>query len=408
MQTSATNLPTDLSTDLPTDLPTHLATNGAETAQKLQRMLGYLAQDPENTPLLLDVIDLCQSLGQWEQAQTHLDLARRLEPDNLVFQQRQANLWMAQNNWAAANALLASLYRTLPDLTLAHDLAYTQFRLGDYRAAQTTLQPCLAHTPPQIARTDSITLMLRCWHHLGELEPALALAQQYAAQAGPEMLSVMSLLYLDADDVQNAQAVSARALALATGPSVLEAQIVQATLALGQGEVALAAQQFDQVLQQKPDDGRSWAGIGLVYLVQRDWPGAARALEQAVLFMPQHIGTRHILAWCKILAGDLLAARAVLNAALAMDRNFSESHGGLAVVEALAGNRDLAQGLVRRALGLNPHSLTARFAQTLLARQGNGADDTARFQQEVEAILAGEQGVFGENLAAMLQKMMRA
>ncbi|MEN9865090.1 MAG: hypothetical protein RL748_680 [Pseudomonadota bacterium] len=376
----------------------------AELAARLQRLQGYLLQDPDNTHLLLDLIDLCLALGLWQNAQPYLEHARQLAPHDPYFQQRQASVWMAQENWAAANAVLESLYRDMPDLILAHDLAITRFRLGQYAAAQACLQACLAQPSVPLA---SVILMLRCLHHGGDLKSALALVQPYevAAETSAEFWSVVSLLQLDADNLPQAERCCRHALALAQDKTVLEALIVSGTLALGHADLTLAQQHFEQALQIKPDEGRIWGGKGLIKLMQQDWIAASADLEQAVIFMPRHIGTRHVLAWCKILAGDLASARAILNAALAMDRNFGETHGGLAVVAAMSGQTAEAQVLVRRSLGLNPQGMAARFAQTLLARQGNSPADLARFQQEVAALLASQSSPFGGSLTDLMQKM---
>ena len=75
---------------------------------------------------------------------------------------------------------------------------------------------------------------------------------------------------------------------------------------------------------------------------------------------------------------DIAAARAAFTHALELDHNFGESHGGLAVALALQGHAALASDAVRRALGLDPQSLSARYAQSVLAGETEDRDALER------------------------------
>ena len=66
------------------------------------------------------------------------------------------------------------------------------------------------------------------------------------------------------------------------------------------------------------------------------------------------------MAWCNLMKKDLAAAQQNFEAAMALDRNFGETHGGLAVVLALQGRREEAKLSIERALRLDPQSLSAR------------------------------------------------
>jgi hypothetical protein len=50
-----------------------------------------------------------------------------------------------------------------------------------------------------------------------------------------------------------------------------------------------------------------------------------------------------------------------------MDRNFAESHGALATIAALRGERQRAQELINVALKLDPQSMAARYAAAVLS-----------------------------------------
>jgi Tfp pilus assembly protein PilF len=101
-------------------------------------------------------------------------------------------------------------------------------------------------------------------------------------------------------------------------------------------------------------------------MLQEQLAPARATLEQAVVAMPDHIGTWHALAWAQLMAGDATAADTSYRKAYELDRNFAESHGGLGLIAALAGRSDEAEASVKRALRLDPACITARYARSLL------------------------------------------
>src|SRR5207342_527942 len=95
-------------------------------------------------------------------------------------------------------------------------------------------------------------------------------------------------------------------------------------------------------------------------------PAARDQLLHAVVTMPDHIGTWHALAWAQLLLGDIDAAAGSYQQAYDLDRNFADSHGGLALIHALRGETDAAEQAVKRALRLSPQCATALYAKSLL------------------------------------------
>jgi Flp pilus assembly protein TadD len=104
--------------------------------------------------------------------------------------------------------------------------------------------------------------------------------------------------------------------------------------------------------------------------------------------------------------GDVGGAQSAFERAMSVDRNFGETHGGLAVVAALQSREEDARQLVRRALRLDPKSLAARYAEMLLMqRQGRDAEAKA----VLDSILsrpAGRGGLqYRELVVAQLQAL---
>jgi branched-chain amino acid transport system permease protein len=73
--------------------------------------------------------------------------------------------------------------------------------------------------------------------------------------------------------------------------------------------------------------------MGFADMLAGDMPQAEQSFWQALeTTMAEHIGTWHGLALSLVLQGRLDEAQALYEQTLEMDRNFAESHGGLAVV----------------------------------------------------------------------------
>jgi Tfp pilus assembly protein PilF len=100
--------------------------------------------------------------------------------------------------------------------------------------------------------------------------------------------------------------------------------------------------------------------------------------------MPDHIGTWHGLGWTALFLHDLAGAQAAFQHALELDRNFGESHGGMAVVLARTGQRAAAEEAVEIALRLDRHGMAAHYARAVLDGQ---ADDSAQLQRLAARLL---------------------
>jgi tetratricopeptide (TPR) repeat protein len=372
----------------------------AQAAQKLERVEGYLATDPTNKELLANAIDLSLACGQPERAQQHAEAALSLDPADVFFQARQGNVMLAQRNWKQAAQLFEPILAAHPDVHIAYNLAYAYVWQGLHGQACDALAP-YAHQAD--LEPSAVTLLLRAMHHMGEFDAAIALVQEHEARCTGDagFLGAASLLCLDAGQLEEAGRLSKLAMAGAVRPP--EAMVVAGTLSLARADTDAAIAQFKEVLAVKPMEGRSWSGLGMASLLKRDLGAAAEQLEQALRFMPFHIGTWHSLAWCKIFAKDLAGAEAAFGRALELDRNFGDSHGGLAVVAAMQGKREVADAAIARALGLDKQSLSARYAQMILAGQ---TEDPVQFNALAMRLLSSRQSMFGANMAEMVQSAL--
>lgn len=339
----------------------------ADRPPRLQRLLGFLASDPDNMALRADVFEDALQAGDFRLAREQVTAARQhaSTPDWLM---REVNLAIAQSHLDQAEALLLSMQRAMPPHpSIAQNLGFIAALRGRHEACLNQIVTW-ADVPSTTAVSAGLqVLWLRTLHHLGQIDRAMDWARRRLAGNAlqPEALGVASLVALDADQMGLAKAWSIQALDSTASP-VLEAEIARATCILDECGAAAALAAVNDILRRHPQDGRTWSLKGFAHMLALDIDNARRSLERATASMPSHIGTWHGLAWACLLGKDYAAAQHAFDGALKCNRNFAESHGGLAVLAAIQGQREAAQEHLRRAQGLDSESLSARYAQALL------------------------------------------
>uniref|UniRef100_C5CYF4 Tetratricopeptide TPR_2 repeat protein n=1 Tax=Variovorax paradoxus (strain S110) TaxID=543728 RepID=C5CYF4_VARPS len=387
----------------------------AAARQRLDRLEGFLLEDPSNGALLIDAFETALSCGAWERARSHLQHGQTLSTEPLAWQLREGDFWLAQQRYDEALGVLEAL-QTTPHPpagfaeVLLHNLAFIDFRRGRYAECIARLAPGLealaeaeSDARPILATRALQQLWLRSMHHDGQLDRAMvwtrAAEQRHALDA--QAAGVASLIAIDASDLAAAQRWSSASLSSdSPADHPVEALVAQASLALATRDAKLAAQLADAALQRQPGDGRAWSTRAFAALLGGDLVLARGAFEKAVAAMANHIGTWHGLGWTQILQGDLAGARASFDAALALDRNFAESHGGLAVVLARQSLRQEAEVHAELALRLDKRNLSGRYAQALVSGEVKDANDLQRFARR---LFGGRAGPLGGDMADLFQ-----
>jgi tetratricopeptide (TPR) repeat protein len=371
---------------------------------RLERLEAYLREDPSNPSLLAEAFGAALQCAQWERAAFHLRHAQALQPGSLAWSLREGDLLLAQGRYEQAAELLGSLQsldgapREFTDAVL-HNLAWIAFQDGRYQDCADTLAPRLQDLDHP-ASAALARLWLRALHHAGQVDQAVAWAcaadarqQLPAAAAG-----VASLAALDADQLERAGQWAARALEQATPDDrPIEALVTQSSLALARQDAAQARMQARAALQISPRDGRAWSAHAMADLLAGDLPTALAHFDNALATMPGHIGTWHGKAWAQLLSSDLPGAQRSFTSALDLDRNFAESHGGLAVALALLGRTEEALQHIERALRLDAFNLSGRYAQAIL---GGEIRDLESFQALAKRLLRGQDGLLKAVLGA--------
>ncbi|HSW16766.1 MAG TPA: tetratricopeptide repeat protein [Ramlibacter sp.] len=376
---------------------------GMEPAERLQRLQGYLQQDPSNPALLAETFDAAVAAGRHEFAQGLLDAAQWLDRDAPEWAFRRARLCIATRDLAQAETLLEDLQRQLGGHpAVAHDLAWVAFLRGDMPQCRALLQPWLdAHgdelgaAPPAEVAGALQALWLRASHALRLVDAAWAWAWalHLAGRLQPAAQGVASLLAIDADCFDEARTLSDLAL---RSPTVSpEPLVARASVALAEGQTAQATALLERALLANPHDGRTWLTLGLTSLRDGRVARAQQQLERAALALGVHIGAWHALGWARLLQRDPAGAQAAFARALEIDGNFAESHGAMGLVLALAGSAEKAEHHLAVCDRLDARNVTGRYARAWLSGE---AQDTAKLQA-LAARLFDRPGFFAGRLS---------
>jgi tetratricopeptide (TPR) repeat protein len=367
--------------------------------KRLQKILGYLAVDSENKALLAEAADLSLLSGDWAGAKALVQRTLALQPDDPVARYRLAVILLQERNVEESVAITQALI----DAGENHPAVQYEHARGLAMSARfDEAEPYLAALLPHAASFAELPyLYIRTLHYLGKVTEAIAFADGYAKEHPNDAVAagMLSLLYLDGEDLVQAAALSAKALEGA--PNNLDALVTAGSVALAYEDAEQAKVHFDKAISLSANNGRAWVGSGLVNMLNVDLPAARNDFEKAVESMPGHLGSYNALAWIQILQKDHTAAQKTLEASLEVDRNFGETYGGLAVLAATRGDWDEAKTLAEKAVRLQPASFAGQFARSLVMTH---AGHPQRAQALLESVLNNFQVPGGGNLVDAIRR----
>lgn len=352
------------------------------TTDQVDRLEAFLAQDPSNLNLVAESVNAAVGAGQSERARAILERSRAAMSLDAPLRHLEATILLSEHRFTEARELLTGLLRDGADAPgVVFNLGYAALRAGDPAAGATVLQGLLARPD---AAPETLTWLLRCQLHAGHPERALeAWSTAPLTLRTPEAAGVASLACFDADLPGQARELADGALV--AGATSLEPVVVRAALALSDGEFANADQLLARGRQIAPDDPRLRFTCGLAQMLRGRSAEANEEFRFAVTRQPRHAGGWIAFAWSSIFTGDLAEARSSLDRAMELDRNFAETHGALAVVDALEGHREAALAGIERASRLDRNSMAWHYAEAVLA----GAHrDAATMRARVDDLMA--------------------
>jgi tetratricopeptide (TPR) repeat protein len=370
-------------------------TRMAEMSRK-DRLLGYLAQDPDNLQLIRDAADAAVSEGDDATAQSlferHEALAPR-SPEMLNLRGLAALGARRFDEAAAAFAALRAAGEDAPAIRL--NLAWALTMAGDYTAALPLVDAAVVALGPSGAG-----LKVRLLHHLDRLDEAMAEGATLAAlyPDDPVLMGTLANAALDAERPDLARLYAERAGSHHDGLTAM------GLLLLDEDRITESAALFERVLSADAGNPRALLGKGLERLAVGQVSEAADWLDQAAARFGDHLGTWVAAAWAHYLAGDLETARARFETALALDDTFAETQGGLAVIDLAEGRIEEGRSRAGIALRLDRASFGGALATTMLLEHDGKPDLAERIR---EAAFNLPVGVGGKTLAQALTARAR-
>jgi tetratricopeptide (TPR) repeat protein len=364
---------------------------GRTQDEMLKRLLSYLAADPANPALRRDAAAQALDCGTPEIARL------LLEAEDPALGDEELNLLGLAHMQERAFGKAARTFERLA-ATGADDPA-VRFNLAWSLAMEQKLDQALVLLDPEVtgALPQAAMLQVQLLHQAGEFDRAAQAARAHIATFPDDqgLAAAVSVLALDIEDLELAKCCARKA------PGHPDALTTLGTLALGDSEVGAARALFDQALSLNERVPRAWIGRGLARLLNHE-PGGAADIDRGAELFGDHLGSWIAAGWAHLVAGERGLARERFERALRIDDNFGESHGSLAVLDALEGHEKEAAKRIAVARRLDPGAFSAAFAQTLLAA---AKGDQERARNMLEKILETPVNQRGDTAAQALLRM---
>ena len=189
-------------------------------------------------------------------------------------------------------------------------------------------------------------------------------------------------------------------------PAARAAMIAQAVEALNAGDLAKAAQLYLQVLSADPGDAKLRVALSVALIGQALYAEAKTHLNRAILQAPGNADAYYFLGRIARQQGDLPGAIALYNEALDLKPDFEAAFNDLAATHLAAGDKELAERVLLRAVSVCNQSAVLQFELGVLYANKN---QFARAEACYRCALLIQPG-FGEahrNLGVALQSQGR-
>ena len=358
---------------------------------RLEQILSFLDQDPSNGALLADAASLAFDAGDFDLADELIQRHADLKPLSAGLINLQGLIAIAQKRYEDAAEILTGLHtQGADDPSLRFNIAWARAMTGAWQQAVEMLDDKGVAASPR-----GPSLKIQMLHHLGKLDEALDCGQ-LLSERFPEDRALMGVLASVAIDAEKPDLALGYARRAGDNP---EGQAALGILALGEQDVSASLTMFEGALRKDPDNARALVGKGLGLLSSGDAAGGIAALDRGAELFRTHIGSWVAAGWAHFTARDYPAARARFERAMALDPNFSETHGGIAVLDAVEGKWDDAARECEIALRLDRNCFGAALAKSLLM-QHRGRPQMA--QKVLDIAMSAPVGPKGETLTQML------
>ena len=351
--------------------------NNAGARQAYQRILTL---KPDQVQARIDLANLDIGENRFAEAAAQLAAARKSAAGNLGVLQAQALLDFRQGKHKAALESLQLVLKAAPDYQPALLLAgAVQLALGSPQLAENYLRPFLEVQPRHLYASKMLASIELGRGNTGTaidmLQPLLA-----AFPDDVELLSLAGEAHMRARHYEQASGYFEKASLLA--PDTAKLHMALGVSRLGQGETARAISELERA--SALDSKTPEAGTMLVMTLLRNKDNA-RALA-AVQAMEQRQGSNPALLNLKggvyLALGDLRAARASFEQALAIDARHLPALSNLAQLDVAEKQPEAAKKRYEQALAKDPKNAELAAALAKLAAEQGQLDDARRWLEK--------------------------
>ncbi len=368
-------------------------------AARLQRTENFLSQDPANLSLFHDCFEICLQLGDYDKAQQLVDeaLQRHVNEPSINF--NQSKIYLANGQFVEALVPLHSLQKQgINNPGIIYNIAWAKLNLGQYESLIDDVEEFSEFVPEY---PPLLIIKARALHLLQKFQEAVDALNLYIDldASNAEAFGLKALLLLDLGQYSEAKKIAKKTLELY--PYNHEALITLSTIALNEQEPDQALTYLSTKQDLTAQSGRMMLNLGQAHMLNMQFDDAELALNEAASLMSSHIGTWHALAWVEIVLDKIDDAKRCFERAMELDRNFSESHGGLAVIAVFQNDFKLAEKYTKVAIRLDPMSASGRYAESLLLDKGGNAEVA---KAQIIELMTSAKGVDGSPITQMIAK----
>jgi tetratricopeptide (TPR) repeat protein len=251
---------------------------------RLERLLGFLATDPNNLKLIGDAAVAAYDEHRLEGVSQLLGRYEHLAPLPGPLANLKGRLSLEEGRYADAAAIFEELRQKEGDSAgLRFNLAWAFAMQARYAEALPLLDDETLLISPRAP-----SLKIQAMHHLALYDDALKVGAELAARF-PDDEALMGTLATLALDTNNRELAFSCAKKAGQNP---EGCTVLGMIALDEHDSRQSLRIFDQVLIADPFSPRAWVGKGLSLLAAGDAKDAIDAIDRGAALFGTHVGSR--------------------------------------------------------------------------------------------------------------------
>lgn len=342
-------------------------TADAAAREKLEQRVAKNATDPV-AQIRLGAI--YQRAGSVEKAIASYEAVLKTDPKNLSANNALTRLWETKDA-AKAYALAKAAYKIAPnDAGTAHDYGRLAYRNGDFKVADSMLQPTAQNQPGNALLQFDYARAAYAVGKVADAQSAMQSAQSAGLTGVPadEAKRMIEMLALAADPQTDAGAAAKVTSILQAEPDYVPALMVQAKLRELAGDAAAAMTACEKILVRFSEFSPAQRELAILYA--RDVSKAKQAYALAIkarTTYPNDPALAKAIGITVFQSGDFARATSLLKDCAAKSPNDAEIFYYLGAAQLKAGQRVVAKASLQQAVALKLASPLADSARQLLA-----------------------------------------